>query len=582
MNNLAKSVKRKLNRQSSRRGDDLAVGGENLTPANAADIAIETPEEFDILLGRGRTSWGHVGNKRFRAFVGLHLKQYMETSSRTEKSKIVHTIYDDIMKAGGRFLKNDPNTGLWHPVERKMAREKIAHALRDAVGMRIKLTDTSASSLLVPQPSKDKDKDAGKDNNASTSTIPAANLSKDSTLSTSKSTGSLQSTSTNKDSSTSSGSKERGRSALAKNLVRLDSRLRLAMNGVRGRNDDIMMEPIGGNGSAAGSDSTVSTKSETAGGNSDDMPPPAPAQSPFLGDATPKIANFSKRLLPGGARVLRKARSVRSISAPVAKGPPTNVMVPPAQRGARAVSHGPQGEKEGGDTEALAGMVSRVLNEMESSGDLHKKNATRSSKKKAVNAWSEEDLSGGFSVMSLDTKGNNSLAFHDDTEVSADFSLRSSMCRSRMSLDDIDISGEFGFDNMSMVGRGRSAEFRKSHGTRRSDGVALSEVEISEDFGLHPDQFARMQDDSGLFLRSSTLTNASSAARNKAKLTDKDNEKSSEFLSLEDMSLPSLPTTSNAGGGKSAFPQEASEELSVRTTDTEREWRKTVKALAAA
>ena len=67
----------------------------------------------------------------------------MDTNSRTERSQMIHAIYDDIAEAGGRFLRQNTATGLWHPVEPKMVREKIAHALRDAVTQRLKMKDTT-------------------------------------------------------------------------------------------------------------------------------------------------------------------------------------------------------------------------------------------------------------------------------------------------------------------------------------------------------------------------------------------------------------------------------------------------------
>jgi hypothetical protein len=101
---------------------------------------IELPGERDILLGRGRTSWSHTGNQQFRSFVGLYLKRYTDCKSRVDKTKTVHLIYDEIIHAGGRFLKLDTGTGTWYQVGKSVAREKIAHTLRDAIGLRIKLT----------------------------------------------------------------------------------------------------------------------------------------------------------------------------------------------------------------------------------------------------------------------------------------------------------------------------------------------------------------------------------------------------------------------------------------------------------
>lgn len=103
---------------------------------------IRDPGDRDILLGRGRTSWGHIGNQEFRNFVGAYLKTYTESKNRNEKTHTVHLIYDEIIKSGGRFLKLDCATNTWYQVGKNVAREKIAHALRDAIGLRIKLTST--------------------------------------------------------------------------------------------------------------------------------------------------------------------------------------------------------------------------------------------------------------------------------------------------------------------------------------------------------------------------------------------------------------------------------------------------------
>jgi len=105
---------------------------------------IKTPRDRDILLGRGRTSWSHSGNQQFRAFVGTYLKRYADATNRAEKTSTVHLIYDEIIKSGGRFLKLDSSTNTWYQVGKSIAREKIAHALRDAIGLRIKLTPPDA------------------------------------------------------------------------------------------------------------------------------------------------------------------------------------------------------------------------------------------------------------------------------------------------------------------------------------------------------------------------------------------------------------------------------------------------------
>jgi len=99
---------------------------------------VENPEDFDILLGRGKTSFNHVGNRRFRVFIEIHLQRYMDAQSRMEKTLVVNSVVEAIQDGGGRFLKQDTKTKKWHKVSAKMAREKVGHALRDGVGMQIK------------------------------------------------------------------------------------------------------------------------------------------------------------------------------------------------------------------------------------------------------------------------------------------------------------------------------------------------------------------------------------------------------------------------------------------------------------
>jgi hypothetical protein len=122
----------------------ITDGVDSVTTSEEPEFAsnIRDPGDRDILLGRGRTSWGHTGNQEFRYFVGAYLKTYTESKNRNEKTHTVHLIYDEIIKSGGRFLKLDCATNTWYQVGKNVAREKIAHALRDAIGLRIKLTST--------------------------------------------------------------------------------------------------------------------------------------------------------------------------------------------------------------------------------------------------------------------------------------------------------------------------------------------------------------------------------------------------------------------------------------------------------
>lgn len=103
---------------------------------------IETPLDIDILLGRSKGAFNHVGNRRFRVFILMHLKDYMNANSRMEKTLVVNRVYEQISDAGGRFLKEDTKTEKWIQVSHKVGRDKVGHALRDAVGAREKMASS--------------------------------------------------------------------------------------------------------------------------------------------------------------------------------------------------------------------------------------------------------------------------------------------------------------------------------------------------------------------------------------------------------------------------------------------------------
>jgi hypothetical protein len=74
-----------------------------------------------------------VGNRQFRDSVTNSLRAYMDADNRFEKSMVVHRIVDNIHSAGGRFLKKDYSSSQWFELSDQQAKEKVGHAIRDAV-----------------------------------------------------------------------------------------------------------------------------------------------------------------------------------------------------------------------------------------------------------------------------------------------------------------------------------------------------------------------------------------------------------------------------------------------------------------
>jgi hypothetical protein len=63
------------------------------------------PGEKDILFGRGRTVFQHLGNQTFRKYIDLHIEDYVRCDRRQGKSNMVREIVHDLYTAGYRFMK---------------------------------------------------------------------------------------------------------------------------------------------------------------------------------------------------------------------------------------------------------------------------------------------------------------------------------------------------------------------------------------------------------------------------------------------------------------------------------------------
>lgn len=93
---------------------------------------IKDPHPNDVLYGRGGGTNHHPGNKRYRRLVEDRKVDYVN-SKRLDKPLVALEIIKGwrSQKPSGRFLKIDDETGLWHDVGDKKAREKTSQALRE-------------------------------------------------------------------------------------------------------------------------------------------------------------------------------------------------------------------------------------------------------------------------------------------------------------------------------------------------------------------------------------------------------------------------------------------------------------------
>jgi len=96
--------------------------------AAARDILerVDDPRQADVLFGPGARR--HPGNKTYWHHMKLNLDQYI-ISPYGARSMISRNIVQIIRSQHGRFLEQDPKTGIWYSISDKRALEKTSHAL---------------------------------------------------------------------------------------------------------------------------------------------------------------------------------------------------------------------------------------------------------------------------------------------------------------------------------------------------------------------------------------------------------------------------------------------------------------------
>lgn len=94
-----------------------------------------TPGPYDVICGRGRRCFNHIGNHRFRKIVARYINRYSQCVAKLEKTTILAEIVTHVrsLSPHGGFVKKDPESGRWYEVGDFLAREKTSQAFRDAL-----------------------------------------------------------------------------------------------------------------------------------------------------------------------------------------------------------------------------------------------------------------------------------------------------------------------------------------------------------------------------------------------------------------------------------------------------------------
>jgi hypothetical protein len=106
---------------------ELAASGSN-TEGSQLGVDFQ-PSQSSVICGRGKESYNHAGNHRFRMVASMFIKRYSQATNKTDKSVIVSDIVTMIHQSGGMFCKHEK--GSWFKVGEHSAREKTSALLRD-------------------------------------------------------------------------------------------------------------------------------------------------------------------------------------------------------------------------------------------------------------------------------------------------------------------------------------------------------------------------------------------------------------------------------------------------------------------
>jgi len=101
-------------------------------PSSSSNLdEITTPSTHDVICGRGGKANTHPGNISFRN-EAKKLREWYDSSSKSEKFTISSYLVDIVRERGGRFLMRDKDVpGRWLEAESGDVRKKASQALRE-------------------------------------------------------------------------------------------------------------------------------------------------------------------------------------------------------------------------------------------------------------------------------------------------------------------------------------------------------------------------------------------------------------------------------------------------------------------
>lgn len=121
--------------------EECTSDSENSSNCNSSIISNNdndnSNQDFNVICAKGRFAFNNSGNRRFRRIVQCHLEEYANATNKSEKSKVVTAIIEEVQRRGN-FLRQDSKSGDLVPVTDRLRREKVGQGLRDALHTKYK------------------------------------------------------------------------------------------------------------------------------------------------------------------------------------------------------------------------------------------------------------------------------------------------------------------------------------------------------------------------------------------------------------------------------------------------------------
>ena len=112
-------------------GAASAAGGDDKTAYQVRGTFITEITELDVLCGRGGRSNHWPGNKRYRRVISEMKSAYKTSEGRKSKTGLSRSIVDHVLGYGGRFVREEEESGRYYVLSKAEARVKTSQALRE-------------------------------------------------------------------------------------------------------------------------------------------------------------------------------------------------------------------------------------------------------------------------------------------------------------------------------------------------------------------------------------------------------------------------------------------------------------------